>query len=169
MLQLILDALSLYPAFQRAQGYNWGRKSPLLCRLKVGAYLLRVVAWTPSISAVFCPIRLLIGLWGGERETDPLECHIRLLVAFSKGIISSYCWWKADNPIVAGPQRINIGLSETLLQQFSIKSPKSKQKPSADLRANHLRRHIKTVTETCSWPRPSPHLSKDFQKGIACH
>jgi hypothetical protein len=104
---------------------------------------------TPSISVVFCPIRLLIGLWGEERETDPLECHIQLLCAFSKGIISSYCSWKAENLIVTGPQRINIGLSEILLQQFSIKSPKSKHEPSADLRANHLRQYLTTVIETC--------------------
>lgn len=110
---------SFYLAFQGAWGYDSGRKSHLLCRLKIRAYLLRLGAFakfgTPSISVVFCPIRLLIGLWGEERETDPLECHIRLLFAFSKGSISSYCSWRQIIQLLTGPQRINIAF-----QRFSF-------------------------------------------------
>ena len=77
---------------------------------------------TPFPSVVFCPIRLLIGLWGEERETDLLELHIsNSLFAFSKGIINSYYSRKADNPTVTWPQKTDIGLSEAFLEQFSIK------------------------------------------------
>lgn len=79
---------SFYPSFQRARGYDYGRKSHLLYLLKIRAYLLRMMAFakfgTPSISVVFCPIRLLIGLWGEERETDLLDRHIQLIICLLK-------------------------------------------------------------------------------------
>lgn len=105
---------------------------------------------------------------GGRKRNRPARMPHPTIICLLKRNHYSYCSWRQIIQLLLDLKELTLAF-QTLLQEFSIKSPKSKQEPSADLEASNLRQHIKTVIETCPWPRPSPHLSEDFQKDITCH
>lgn len=91
---------------------------------------------TPFPSVVFCPIRLLIGLWGEERETDLLELHIQLIMPSQKESSILTIQGRQIIQLLLGLRRQTLVFQKLSLNNLALNVSTGKQESNAHLRAN---------------------------------
>ena len=115
---------------------------------------------TPSISVVFCPIRLLIGLRGEERETDLLDRHIQLIICLLKRNFQFLLFMEGRQSNCYWPQQTAIGLSEAFPSRIYHQESQQVGRNPMLLNSKQIPdNHIKTIIKTSPLPtKPSLYL-----------